>query len=52
VGKEVKWQKKVEWRGRSFIDVESGTGPVHAPCPKRAAAVFRSPDRSTEIIQK
>ena len=36
--------------GQSFIDVESGTRPVHVPCPKRAAAIFRSPDRSTEII--
>jgi hypothetical protein len=28
-------------RARSFIDVESGTGPVHAPCPKRAVASIR-----------
>ena len=35
---------------QSFIDVESGTRPVHEPCPKWAAAVFRSPNWRTEII--
>jgi hypothetical protein len=43
--------QKNRWEGaRSFIDVESGTGPVRAPCPKRAVAELRSADRRTEII--
>jgi hypothetical protein len=51
VGKEVEGAEKFDGRGSwSYIDVESGTGPVRAPCPKRAGAVFRSPDRRTEII--
>jgi hypothetical protein len=35
VGKGLK-KKMVEQRGaRTFIDVESGGWPVHAPCPKQ-----------------
>jgi hypothetical protein len=30
--------EKVEEGAQSFIDGESSTGPVHAPCPKRGAA--------------
>jgi hypothetical protein len=37
-------------RSASFIDVESGGGPVHAPCLKQRAAKLRGKDRSTEII--
>jgi hypothetical protein len=42
--------EKVEEAARSFIDVESGTGPVRAPCPKRGAAKPKGVDRGTEII--
>jgi hypothetical protein len=45
-------EKSREEGARSFIDVESGTGPVRAPCPKRGVAELRSPDRRTEIIKE
>jgi hypothetical protein len=48
--KEVKRQKKVEGVRPSFIDVESGTGPVHAPYLKRGVAKLGGADRSTKII--
>jgi hypothetical protein len=51
VGKGLK-KKKVEQRGaRTFIDVESGGGPVHAPCPKQRVAKPGGANRSTEIIK-
>jgi hypothetical protein len=45
----VKGQKNRGEGVRSFIDVESGTGPVYAPCPKRGVAELRSADQRTEI---
>lgn len=32
------WGRDMGVGGRIFIKVESGTGPVHAPCPKRGVA--------------
>jgi hypothetical protein len=50
LGKGLK-RRKVEQRGRAnLIDVESGGGPVHAPCPKRPVAKPGGANRSTEII--
>ena len=50
LGKDCK-EKMVEQRGaRTFIDVESGGWPVHAPCPKQRAAKLGGANRSTEII--
>ena len=41
----------VEQRGRrALIDVESGGGPVHTPCPKQRVAKPGGANRSTEII--
>ena len=37
---------------RTFIDVESGGWPVHAPCPKQRVAKPGGANRSTEIIFK
>jgi hypothetical protein len=34
----------------TFIDVESGGGPVHAPCPKQRVAKPGGANRVTEII--
>jgi hypothetical protein len=50
VGKEVKGQKNRGEGAWSFIHIESGTGPVRTPYPKRGGAVFHSPDRRTKII--
>jgi hypothetical protein len=50
-GKGSEAAEKVEEGLAVFIDVESGTGPVRAPCPKRAVAELRSPDRSTETTK-
>jgi hypothetical protein len=36
--------------GRTFIDVESGGGPVRAPCPTWRVAKPGGANRSTEII--
>ena len=50
LGKDCK-EKMVEQRGaRTFIDVESGGWPVHAPCPKQRVAKPGEANRSTEII--
>jgi hypothetical protein len=50
-GKGLK-RKMVEQRGeRTFIDVESGGWPVHAPCPKQRVAKPGGANRSTEIIK-
>jgi len=44
-------KKRVEQRGaRTFIELESGGGPVHAPCPKQRVAKPGGANRSTEII--
>ena len=41
----------VEQRGSAtFIDVESGGGAVHAPCPKQRVAKPGGANRSTEVI--
>jgi hypothetical protein len=37
---------------RTFIDVESGGGPVHAPCPMQRVAKPGGADRRTKIIRK
>jgi hypothetical protein len=34
---------------RCFIEVESGVGPVHAPCPKRGAAKPGGANTAPEI---
>ena len=50
LGKGLK-RTMVEQRGiATFIAVESGGGPVHAPCPKQRVAKPRGANRSTEII--
>jgi hypothetical protein len=44
-------KKMVEQRGaRTFIDVESGGWPVHAPFPMQRVAKPGGANRSTEII--
>jgi hypothetical protein len=46
-------EEYVEQRGSaSFIDVESGGGPVHALCPTQMVAKPGGANRSTEIILK
>ena len=44
-------KKMVEQRGaRTFIDVESGGRPVHAPCPTQRVAKPGGANRRTKII--
>jgi hypothetical protein len=45
-------KRRNEQRGESatFMDVESGGGPVHAPCPTQRVAKPGGADRDTEII--
>jgi hypothetical protein len=38
VRKGVKREMVEQWGSASFIDVLSGGGPVHAPCPKQRVA--------------
>jgi hypothetical protein len=49
VGREVKGKAGRGGGVRSFIEVESGTGPVHAPYPKRAAAKPGGANTTAEI---
>ena len=43
------WGRDMGVGGRIFIKVESGTGPVHAPCPKQRAAKLGGADRTAEM---
>jgi hypothetical protein len=51
LGKGLKRKKgRAAGAARTLIDVESGGGPVCAPCPKRRVAKPGGANRSTEII--
>ncbi len=50
VGRGLKRKMVKQRGGRTFIDVESGGWPVHAPCPKQRVAKPGGANRSTEII--
>ena len=50
VRKEVQRQKKIEEGAQSFIDVESGTRPVHEPYLKQRVTKLGGANRSTDII--
>jgi hypothetical protein len=47
---EERWSSSGE--RATFIDVESGGGPVRAPCPKQRVAKPGGANRRTEIINK
>ena len=49
-GKRLKRMEVEPRGGRALIDVESGAGPVHAPCPNQRVAKPGGANRSTEII--
>ena len=51
VGKGLRKRIVGERGARTFIHVESGGWPVHAPCPKQEVAKPGGADRSTEIIR-
>jgi len=50
-GKRLKRMEVEPRGGRALIDVESGAGPVHAPCPNQRVAKPGGANRSTEIIR-
>jgi len=50
VGKGLKKKMNKQRGGQTFIDVESGGWPVHAPFPKQRVAKPGGANRSTEII--